>query len=241
MNIFCLVTGRGNNTLKDKNILPVLNRPLVTYPALAAKKAIDNDNLYISSDCDKILGAVSEYNFIPIKRPSSISGPDAKHIDAITHGLSFIENDRNCKVDILVVLLANSATVKSEWIEDAINMIKNDNSISAVVPAYKEQDHHPYRAKKLSPEGDLVPYFDFGDENISTNRQELDDNYFLCHNFWVLNIAQSIDKLDGFKPWVFLGKKVKPIIVKGCFDVHTVEDLEKTEAWVKQNIINTDG
>ena len=30
-----LLTGRGNNTLKDKNILEVCGKPLLTYPAEA--------------------------------------------------------------------------------------------------------------------------------------------------------------------------------------------------------------
>lgn len=235
MNTYCILTGRGNNTLKDKNILPVLGKPLISYPAVAAKQAVDNNNLYVSSDDEQILSIASEYQYKPIKRPADISGPDAKHIDAITHGVSFIESERNCKIDILVVILANSATVKSEWIEDAIETIKFDSSISAVVPAYIEQDHHPYRAKKLSSDGTLEPYFDFGDEDVSTNRQELSDNYFLCHNFWVLNVPESLDKMDGFKPWTFLGKRVKPIVVEGCFDVHSLYDIVKTESWLKLN------
>ena len=39
MNIAALIIGRGNNTLKDKNIRPVLGRPLLHWPALAAKNS----------------------------------------------------------------------------------------------------------------------------------------------------------------------------------------------------------
>jgi len=236
VNTFCLLTGRGNNTLKNKNILPVLGNPLISYPAIAVSKVISQDKLYVSSDDDRILEVAANYGFSPIKRPLDISGPDAKHIDAINHGISYIEEQHNCKIDILVVILANSATVKSEWISRAIQMIKDDPSLTAVVPAYIEQDHHPFRAKKLNNEGLLIPYFDFGDKNISTNRQELEDNYFLCHNFWVLNVKESVAKLDGYKPWSFLGKKVKPIVVKNSFDVHSMDDILRTERWIKENL-----
>lgn len=236
MNTFCLLTGRGNNTLKDKNILPVLGRPLISYPAIAASTVIAEENLYVSSDDDRILDVASEYGYASIKRPVEISGPDARHIDAITHGLSQIEAERKCKVDILVVILANSATVKSEWIERAIKMIVDDPGLSAVVPAYVEQDHHPFRAKKIDSDGVLIPYFEFGDEEISTNRQELESNYFLCHNFWVLNLKESLNKNDGFKPWTFLGRRVKPIIVENSFDVHTLDDIARTERWVLDNL-----
>ena len=33
-----LLTGRGNNTLKDKNIREVCGKPLLAYPAEAARK-----------------------------------------------------------------------------------------------------------------------------------------------------------------------------------------------------------
>jgi CMP-N,N'-diacetyllegionaminic acid synthase len=38
MQIAALLTGRGNNTLKDKNILPVFGKPLLYYPCQAARK-----------------------------------------------------------------------------------------------------------------------------------------------------------------------------------------------------------
>ena len=32
MNIVALLTARGNNTLKDKNLLKILDKPLIAYP-----------------------------------------------------------------------------------------------------------------------------------------------------------------------------------------------------------------
>jgi len=235
MNKYALLTGRGNNSLPGKNVLPVFGKPLLTYCAVAAKKVLENNNLFVSSDDRDILEAAANIGYTAILRPKELSGPDAQHIDAILHGLNVIESVANESVDILVVMLANSATIKSEWIAEAINMIENDPSITSVVPVYKEQDHHPFRAKKIDNEGKLVPYFDFEEDFVSTNRQDLSANYFLSHNFWVLNVNKSIKLNDGFKPWTFLGKKTMPIFVEGCFDVHTMEDIEKTKVWLKAN------
>lgn len=235
MNAYALLTGRGNNSLPDKNIIHVMGQPLCAYPAKAASKVIDKGKLYVSSDCIRIREAVKNLGYKPIIRPQAISGPKAKHIDAILHALEYIESHENQQIDILVVLLANSATIKAEWIKAGIEQIKTDPTISAVVPAYKEQDHHPFRAKKIDEYGFLIPYFDFEDAEISTNRQELSDNYYLSHNFWILNVNQSIRKNIGFKPWTFMGRKVKPIIIKDCFDVHTEADLIRTEKWLKDN------
>ena len=55
MKVNVLLTGRGNNTLKDKNVLDVLGKPVMYYPTNACAKAKSTQNLYCSSDDDKIL------------------------------------------------------------------------------------------------------------------------------------------------------------------------------------------
>ena len=35
MKVTALLTGRGNNTLKDKNVLDILGKPVLYYPANA--------------------------------------------------------------------------------------------------------------------------------------------------------------------------------------------------------------
>lgn len=235
MNIVALLTGRGNNTLADKNILPVLGKPLISYPANAAKKVDKINHFYVSSDDDKILDIAADLGYKRIKRPDELALPTAKHIDAIFHAVEYMKKKDNIEPDILIVFLANSATVKSEWIEKGINDIINDDSISAVVPVYQEQDHHPYRAKRLDKDGSLDTFFDFTDMEVSTNRQELEPCYFLCHNFWILNMKNSLYSKNGQKPWIFLGNNTKPIIVNRCFDIHTMDDLAEAEKWLLEN------
>lgn len=240
MNIVALLTGRGNNTLKDKNILPVLGKPLISYPANAAKNVQCINHFYVSSDDDKILNIANDLGYKKIKRPDELASPTAKHIEAILNAVEYMKKDNNLEPDILVVFLANSATVKSEWIEKGIKQIIEDETISSVVPVYQEQDHHPYRAKRLNENGSLDTFFDFTNMEVSTNRQELEPCYFLCHNFWILNMKNSLFSENGQKPWVFLGNNIKPIFVDRCFDVHTKEDLDECEKWIENNIILND-
>ena len=238
MKIAALLTGRGNNTLKDKNILPVLGRPLLYYPAMAAKACPLVTDFYCSSDCDKILSAAAECGYKPIKRPPELALPTAQHVDAILHGLKVMEHD-GVKPDILVVLLANSGIIKKEWIQESIDVLIADQSLSAVCPVEKDQDHHPYRAKRLRADGCLEPYFDFSGGEVSTNRQDLCENYYFCHNFWTLNLANSIFAEGlGQPPWSFMGNRIKPIVVEDCFDVHSVDDIVRTELWLRNNGIS---
>lgn len=63
MKVVALLTGRGNNTLKDKNVLPVLGKPLLYYPAMAAKSCKLITDFYVSSDDDKILNAAADCGY----------------------------------------------------------------------------------------------------------------------------------------------------------------------------------
>ena len=235
MQIAAILTGRGNNTLTDKNILPVFNKPLLFYPCDAAKKSKYISTFWTSSDCLKILSAAEECGYNKILRPKELALPTSQHIEAIDHALDVMK-ENNYKPDFLVVMLANSVTIKTEWIDACIEMLLNDSSATAAVPVHREMDHHPYRCKKINSDGYLEPFFDFTNIHISTNRQDLVPAYFLSHNFWVLNL-NTIERDKGQKPWFFMGDKVRHFEVEEAFDVHSIEDLKRSEEWLRINNI----
>lgn len=232
MKVVALLTGRGNNTLKDKNVLPVLGKPLLYYPAMAARSCELISDFYVSSDDDKILNAAADCGYKKIVRPAELALPTAQHVDAIKHALQVMKED-GVEPDILVVLLANSGIVKKEWIQVSIENLINNPELSASVPVLLEQDHHPYRCKCLREDGCLDTWFDFKNRDISTNRQDLPMNFVLCHNFWTLNLKESLySNVPGQQPWTFMGNNIKPIVVKESFDVHDEDDIVRTEKWL---------
>lgn len=233
MKIVALLTGRGNNTLKDKNVLPVLGKPLLYYPAMAAKTCPEISDFYVSSDDDKILNAAAECGYKKIRRPAELALPTSQHVDAIIHALNVMKED-GVEPDILVVLLANSAIVKSEWIRESIKNLINNPDLSASCPVLLEMDNHPYRSKRLRADGCLDTWFDFKGQKISTNRQDLPMNFVLCHNFWTLSLKNSLySDVPGQQPWTFMGNNIKPIVVEESFDVHDEDDIRRTEKWLK--------
>ena len=234
MKIAALLTGRGNNTLKDKNVLPVLGKPLLYYPAMAAKTCNLITDFYVSSDDEKILKAASDCGYKKIVRPVELAAPTSQHVDAIRHALGVMKQD-GVEPDILVVLLANSGIVKTEWIEESITQLLKDEALSASVPVLLEMDNHPYRSKRLREDGCLDTWFDIRGKNISTNRQDLPMNFVLCHNFWTLNLKNSLySSTEGQQPWTFMGSNIKPIVVKESFDVHDEDDIRRTEKWLQE-------
>ena len=234
MKTIALLTGRGNNTLKDKNILDVLGKPVLYYPANAAAKAECIDDYYCSSDDEKILDAAAVLGFKPIVRPDELALPSAQHIDCIMHALEVMKKDNNLP-SILVVVLANNVTIKSEWIDDCVELMKKDSAVTAVVPVYEDNDHHPLRAKTLNSDGTLSMYEKNVTGKISTNRQDLPECLFLSHNFWVLNTEFLLSGKEGQQPWGFMGDKIVPYKIDESIDIHKEIDLYIAKEWIKEN------
>lgn len=233
MNICCLLTGRGNNTLRDKNVLDVLGHPVLYYGANAAVKSGVFDKLFCSSDDDKILNEANKLGFEKIVRPIELALPTAQHVDCIFHALEHMKGIGYIP-DIICVLLANNVTVTSKMIEDCVNKMKsNIEEISAVCPVYIDNDHHPLRCKRIE-NGEVVSYIDT-DKTISTNRQDLPQCVFLAHNIWVINTKKLLAREFGEGPWSFLGKKVIPYIIEESIDIHDELDLLKASHWVSKN------
>lgn len=234
MKVTALLTGRGNNTLKDKNVLDLLGHPVLYYPAHAGRKACTIDSFYCSSDDEKILSIAEIEGYHRIVRPAELSTPHAQHIDAIMHAISVIEKKEDL-ADILVVILANNITIKSSWIDQCVKMMQDDMSISAVVPVYEDNDHHPLRAKTVV-DGKLQMYEKGITHEISTNRQDLPPCYFLSHNFWVLNIEKLLSsKGRGQQPWGFMGNNIAYYEIEESIDIHKEIDLLVARDWIEKH------
>lgn len=235
MKVTALLTGRGNNTLKDKNILDVLGKPVLYYPAHAAATSKLIGDKYCSSDDEKILEAAEKWGGCKkIVRPLELALPTSQHIDCIKHALGEIEKDGETP-DILVVLLANNVTVKTEWIDDCIQKMIDDPTLTAVVPVYEDNDHHPLRAKTLNGDGLLEMYEKGITGKVSTNRQDLPPCYFLSHNFWVLSVPFLKSGAEGQQPWGFMGNRIAPYVIHDSIDIHDETDLLIAREWIKEN------
>ena len=113
-------------------------------------------------------------------------------------------------------------------------MMLEDESVTAVVPVYEDNDHHPLRAKTLEADGTLAMYEKGIVEKISTNRQDLPTCYFLSHNFWVLNVEYLMTGKEGQQPWSFMGDKILPYAIDESIDIHHHVDLILAKEWIEK-------
>lgn len=231
--IAALLIGRSGSSLPDKNILPVLGVPLLLYPAAAARRSKWISRFYASSDCPKILSVAAHAGYKPIMRPAELSSATAQSPDVVRHATREM-TERDGDVDILVVQHANVGTITTNMIDDCIDMLVKDDTLSAVVPCHEKNEYHPFRCKTPDDAGLLKPFVDFGNRPISGNRQDLPPALFFDHSIWVLSVQRGVWARDGQPPWTCMGSRIKPYLTSGCFDVHDHSDIERTEEWLRR-------
>jgi len=240
LNIASLIIGRGGSSLKDKNILPILGHPLLHWTASAAIRSKKINKFYISSDCEKILEVGKKAGYKCIQRPEELATDSSQSSDSVSHALKEMTTDGN--VDIVVVQHANVATITTEMIDNCIDILISNgpNKCSSVIPSHECAEYHPLRAQRLNEEGILLPFVN-NQKKVSANRQDLPPVMFFDHSFWVLwsSSIKNMNKNKNSGSWPCMGDKIIPYLTKGCFDIHDLKDVKRTEEWLIENKIKS--
>ena len=89
--IVALMLGRGGSKgFPGKNTFPVLGRPMMSYPLMAALSAGQVDDVYVSTDSDEIREVALGYDAKIIDRPPELATKEALGEDAFVHGYRYI-------------------------------------------------------------------------------------------------------------------------------------------------------
>lgn len=90
--VIALIPARKNSLrIKNKNLKKIYKRPLIWWTIIAAKKSKFIDEVYVSSDSNKILSFSKNQKIKTIKRPKKISDNIATKDDVIKHTLKFLK------------------------------------------------------------------------------------------------------------------------------------------------------
>lgn len=128
MTRVAVIPARGGSTrLKDKNIYPLGGKPLIRWMTEAVVKSNCFDEIYISTDSDKIFDAVKDLNVIRHKRPEQHATVTATALNAM---LDFM-NEYDGNGTIFSYFLPTCPFVDPEDIRKGIGLL--DDSVDFVV------------------------------------------------------------------------------------------------------------
>ena len=135
--ILCTICARGGSKgVKNKNIKPLLEKPLIAYTIEQALESGLFEHIVVSTDSDAIATISQEYGAeIFFKRSEAMASDRAGKLDVIRDAFVRSEAHYDTQFDYLVDL---DATAPLRIVEDIVNALKqfiqnnNDNLITAM-------------------------------------------------------------------------------------------------------------
>lgn len=241
MSVAALLLGRGGSTgLPGKNTRPVLGRPLMAYPLLAARASTHVARTYVSTDSDEIRAIGERFGAEHIQRPPELCTPEALGEDAFKHGYEVIRDRLAAageELELLVLLFANAATISGELIDEGVETLRADPELDSAVTVSRYNMWSPLRARRLEEDGTLqpfVPFETFGDPaTLNCDRDSQGDVWFADMGVSIVR-PHCLERMDeGLLPQKWMGRRIAPIESWGGCDVDYEWQIPLVEYWLR--------
>ena len=206
-NIVSVILARGGSKgIPKKNIVDINGRPLLYYSIDASKRS-DVNKTFVSTDCEEISKIALECGTNGIvDRPKHLATDKSVSDDALIHFAEIIS------FDILVFIQPTSPMIKSEYINEGIEMVVS-GKYDSVFTATKEH-WIPKWNKKVKPID-----WDIYNRPMRQDKEELYTENGMFYITTRNNLLTSKLRYSGRKGFVKI-----PLV--NSFQVDTREDLD---------------
>lgn len=236
--ISALLIGReGSVGFPGKNVYPVLGKPLMAYPLLAAKNTKLVDNVFISTDSEKIKSIGRSYGAEIINRPPELCTKEALGEHAFVHGYKSIKESAGSDIELMVLLFCNAATILPETIDEGIKILRKHPEYDSAVTVSRYNMWSPLRARKEGTDGLLhpfVPFEVFGDpKTLNCDRDSQGDVWFADMSVSIVRPHCLEHMEEGLLPQKWMGQHIYPLKQWGGCDVDYEWQIPLVEFWLK--------
>lgn len=246
--IAALLLGRkGSVGFPGKNTYPILGRPLMAYPLLAAVFAKKVDRVYVSTDDERIMEIGEKNGAHIIIRPPELASKTALGEHAYVHGYRVIKEKLKAessrlegeKIELMVLLFCNAATILGQTIDQGIDILRQNPEYDSAVTVSCYNMWSPLRARKIGPDGLLqpfVPFETFGDPAmLNCDRDSQGDVLFADMGVSIVR-PRCLENIEqGLLPQKWMGRKIYPLKQWGGCDVDYEWQIPSVEYWLKQH------
>lgn len=238
--IAALLIGRkGSVGFPGKNLYPVLGRPLMLYPLLAALNSKYVDEMYVSTDSDEIADVARSYHAQIIKRPLELATKEALGEDVFVHGYQYIKRKSREKIELMVLLFCNAATLTSDLIDKGIEVLKKNPEFDSAITVSRYNMWSPLRARRIEKDGLLhpfVPFETFGNpKTLNCDRDSQGDAWFADVAISVVR-SDCLENLEeGLLPQKWMGQKIYPLKQWGGCDIDYKWQIPGVEYWLQKH------
>ena len=182
-----IIPARKNSVrLKNKNRYILWGEPLISWTIKSAMNSEYIDEVFVSSDCEKILKIAKDMGVSTIKRPVKLSEDDVPKQVVIEHAVKYICKKSKYKPDVVISLQANSPEITTLDINNCTEMLVNNNINEVMSVNTDGKQNAAIRAMKYNTVFDnkLSTYFqvyikDFIDIHKKSDIELLEERYNL--------------------------------------------------------------
>jgi len=234
MNIALLIGKHNSRSVKGKNYMEVLGRPLVEYPLMAAHHSKLVDKLYVSTDSPNIKVLGEKYNAVIINRPEDLSKAETPTEDVFSHAFSIMKHE-NKNMKYIFLMFANSPDILPEYWKKAVAILDENAKFDSVISLSKYNMFSPLRARKLNPDGSTEPMLDLATLGIANtfDRDAMGDCYFADFGVQVVRPCCLENIQEGSLPFKWLGQTQGAIKKDFGFDIDAEWQIPVIEFWLK--------
>jgi pseudaminic acid cytidylyltransferase len=218
-NAICIIPARGGSKrIPKKNIKDFLGKPLIAYSIQIAKESNLFDDIYVSTDDNKIENVAKEYGAKIIQRPKQLADDFSSSADAVNDAIKTLKNQGK-KFDYVCTIYATAPLLQVNYLKEGFKKIKNNDAkmvFSATSMPFPIQ-----RTFKLTQDGRCKM---FTPEHFKTRSQDLEEAYQDAGQFYWEDINKEFTDIP-------FGKDSIPIILPRHLvqDIDTIEDWERAE------------
>lgn len=224
MKILGIIPARGGSKgVPGKNIRLVNGKPLIGYTIEKAQKSKLLTDVIVSTDCEKIIDVVENYNCQYLKR----SAENAQDHSAIETTIFEVLGTVKEEYDIIILLQPTAPIREVEDIDNAINMFIDDDTIDCVVSVIELEDIHPARMYQIDDNFVMTP---LNQELERRRRQDLKSVYIRNGAIYAIRTSAFYEH----KKLILEHKKAYIMPESKWSNVDTERDLLITELLIKQ-------
>jgi len=238
--ICALLIGREKSQgFPGKNTYPILNRPLMAYPLLAALNSPSIDKVYVSTDSAEIKRIAEEHGASTIARPDYLCTNEALGEDAFVHGYKYIKDVTGADIELMVLLFCNAPCILPKQIEEGIKILRQRQDLDSAVTVSRYNMYSPVRARKIGKKGLLEPFIPFDKYNkgmtIDCDRDSQGDVWFADVSVSIVRPRCLENIKEGLLPQRWMGRNIYPLKQWGGVDVDYRWQIPGVEYWLKAN------
>jgi CMP-N,N'-diacetyllegionaminic acid synthase len=226
-----IIARAGSQGLRNKHLLPLLGRPVITYTFDHARASRGLTRVIVSSDCPNILRLAAHEGFETIARPQELATSDASVQASMLFSMKAYEASSSFRADAVVVLYGNIPIRGVGVIDRGIRMLEETgcDSVRSWCPVGK---WHPAWMSKL--DGDRVVPLQPGSIH---RRQDLSRLYL--HDGAVVAVMRAsmlLAEVHADDPHAFFGvdRRGFPTEAGETVEIDQLRDLYWAEAVLRE-------